>query len=260
MAFKPYIKLFYLGLLVMAYMVCCLPFFPVFYLSPQGYRKINACMVSFFSAALLRLMGVTIATCKNPGRRKPGYLIVSNHLSYIDVLILSKLFPGCFVTSVEIRQTPFLGHITTLAGCVFVERRTRRFLVRETREISTALNNGLNVIVFPEGTSSNGDTVLRFRQPLFQAAVDSGKDILPVCISYEEINHIPVTRRNRDMVFWYGDMTFFDHFAGLSQIHHIRVRVTLFPPLSVTLGYKTAALSEKAHKIVKATYLRSTRP
>jgi 1-acyl-sn-glycerol-3-phosphate acyltransferase len=229
---------------------------PGFYWTDQEVIR----MVSLFSAALLRLMGVIISTGKNPGRLKSGYLIVSNHLSYIDVLILSKLFPGCFVTSVEILQTPFLGHITTLAGCVFVERRTRRFHGRETREIRTALNNGLSVIVFPEGTSSNGDMVLRFRQPLFQAAVDSGKDIVPVCITYEATNHIPVTPMNRDMVFWYGDMTFFDPFAGLSQIYHIRVRVTLSPPLPVTVRNNPAALSEKAHKIVKAPYLRSTRP
>jgi len=217
-------------------------------------------MMSFFSAVLLRLMGVTIIPDKNPDRLKSNYLIVANHLSYIDILILSRLFPCCFVTSMEIRQTPFLGHITALAGCVFVERRTRRFLTRETREISTALKSGLNVIVFPEGTSSNGDTVLRFRQPLLQASVDSGKDILPVCIAYEAINHIRITPQNRDRVFWYGDMTFFKHFANLSHIRHIQVRVTLSPILPVSIRDTPADLSARTHKIVKTAYLRSARP
>lgn len=254
MTLKPYIKLSYLGLLVMAYIACCLPFFPVFYLSPQRYRKMNARMVSLVSKTLLRVLGVTVNRNRSPGRLKPGFFIVSNHLSYIDVLILSTLFPGCFVTSVEIRQTAFLGHITALAGCLFVERRSRRFLGQETREISSALKNGLNVIVFPEGTSTNGDAVLRFRRPLFQAALDAGKDILPVCISYESINHCPVTPQNRDLVFWYGDMTFFNHFANLSHIRDIQVRVTVHPALPVSRRKSPAALSAEAHQAVKNSY------
>jgi 1-acyl-sn-glycerol-3-phosphate acyltransferase len=255
MTFKSHIKLFYLGLLVMAYMVCCLPFFPVFYLSPQRYRKTNARMVSLASGILLRVLGVTVHRNRTPVRLKPGCFIVSNHLSYIDVLILSTLFPGCFVTSVEIRQTQFLGHITALAGCLFVERRSRRFLGRETREIRSALQNGLNVIVFPEGTSTNGDTVLRFKQPLFQAALDAGKDILPVGICYETINHCPVTPQNRDLVFWYGDMTFFKHFAGLSRIRDIRVRVTVAPALPASHRQSPADLSALAHQAVKKACL-----
>ncbi len=207
------VKRFYLIFLVAAYIIFCVP---VFYLSPQRYRKINAQVVSVFSKILLRLLNVTVSIHTSVKQLKSGHLIVSNHLSYLDVLILSWLFPGCFVTSVEIRQTPFLGHITSLAGCLFVDRRSRQFLGQETLSLSSTLKSGQNVIVFPEGTSTDGETVLRFRQPLFRAAIHAGKDILPVSISYEEINHAPVTAQNRDQIFWYGSMTFGDHFAGLS--------------------------------------------
>ncbi|MFH2093461.1 MAG: 1-acyl-sn-glycerol-3-phosphate acyltransferase [Pseudomonadota bacterium] len=249
-------KIFYLCLLVLFYLFVCIVICPVFLLSPHGYRVINARMVCIFSKLVLRLLGCRI-TCTGEKKLRPGnYLIVANHVSYLDVLILASRFPSCFVTSQEVRETLFLGAVTTLAGCIFVERRSRQFLQQETCQISQALKKNLSVVIFPEGTSTNGDTVLRFRQPLFRAAIDSKKNVLPVSIVYQKINGVPVDAYNRDAIFWYGDMEFKDHFIGLAGINHIQVTLNICRPLFSPAFEQCDALSVSAHDAVKTAYFK----
>ena len=99
--------------------------------------------------------------------RHPNYLIVSNHLSYLDVLAMISVLNTRFVTSMEVKHAAGLGWITDQAGCLYVERRSRKNLKTEINEISKALEGGFYVVVFPEATSTNGDGVLRFKRPLF---------------------------------------------------------------------------------------------
>jgi 1-acyl-sn-glycerol-3-phosphate acyltransferase len=248
------LKLFYLISIIFTYILICLPFLPVACFSENRYRKFSAILVSFVSKRLLGVLGVYIEFKPEPIVGKDNFFIVSNHLSYLDALILSACFPGCFITSQEVRETFFLGHLTRLAACIFVERRSRRFLGLETANITQALKAGLNILIFPEGTSTNGDGVLRFRQPLFQAAIDSNKDIIPLTLSYEQINHAPVNQANRDLVFWYGDMTFWDHFKKLAEIHHVRVRLSQGNRLVGTKSRGREELSVRARSEVTRNF------
>jgi 1-acyl-sn-glycerol-3-phosphate acyltransferase len=84
------------------------------------------------------------------------------------------------------KNTFFLGQICKFASCLFVERRSRGNLDQEIKEITDALNYGHNVLIFPEGTSTNGDEVLRFKRPLFNAAIFSSKKVLPATLNYLE--------------------------------------------------------------------------
>lgn len=250
-----FFKISFLSIAILVYMVLCLPLYPVMMLSPQKYRYVNARIVSLFSKFFLRMLGFNIQVEGTTPQKHKNHLVVSNHLSYLDVLIVSAHFPGCFVTSQEIRQTPFLGHITILAGCLFVERRSRHFLKKETHNITQALRNGLNVIIFPEGTSTNGSSVLRFRRPLFQAALDSQTAVLPVSISYTHLNGRPVTQANRDRIFWYDDMAFGPHFAGLAAVSSVKVNLFVNPPVYPAGPDTCAELSVKSHNAVARSYL-----
>jgi 1-acyl-sn-glycerol-3-phosphate acyltransferase len=208
-------------------------------------------LVSACSRLYLKLLGfeVRIAGRREPRPRRPA-LIVSNHLSYLDVLLIAGRFPGCFVTSEEVRRTPFLGHVTALAGCLFVERRSRASLGRETRSISDALKSGLDVILFPEGTSTCGETVLRFRRPLFQAALDAAADVLPVCLVYTSLDGRVLDGHNRDRLFWYGDMGFAGHFLGLAGIRRAGATLFLERRLCPSLLSNSRDLSMVAHRLV----------
>ena len=244
------LKLFSLISIIFLYILICLPFFPVYYLSENKYRKFNAQLVSFFSKQILRILGFHIDFKPGGIVRKDNFFIVSNHLSYLDVLILSAFFPGCFITSQEIKETLFLGQLTRLAGCIFVERRSPDGLGFEIKNMTRALNAGLDILIFPEGTSTNGERVLRFKQPLFQAAIDSNKDVIPLTLNYEQINHQPVTHLNRDLLFWYDDMTFWDHFKKLTGIYHVRVKLFQGIHLKGTKNRRTKELSVSARRKV----------
>ncbi len=250
-----YVKFFFLVSLVASFMKVSALIFPVFLLSRQTYRWISARLISFFSGLLLKVLGCRVHVEQTPKHRKNNHLIVSNHLSYLDVLVLSKIFPSCYVTSQEIRESFGLGQITTLAGCLFVERRSRSHLSKEISSITRALKAGLNVVIFPEGTSTNGDTVLRFRQPLFQAAIDSGTKVLPATINYKQLNRQPITVHNRDQLFWYGDMTFWNHFTGLAAVDRLDVSVTVGVPINAAAYPDSALLSIDAQKAVARSYI-----
>ncbi len=187
---------------------------------------------------------------------KPGenFLIVGNHLSYLDVIIYATQYPCCFVTSVEVRDTFFLGHLCKLGGCVFVERRSRKGLKGEIREIEEALEYGLNVIVFPEATSTNGESILRFKRPLFQSAITTKSDVLPIVLNYKTVNKETVQLSNRDLLFWYGDMDFLPHFWDFLNLDSIECEIKTLPPITDTNTLDTTELSVKAHELISSEY------
>ena len=156
---------------------------------------------------------------------KEGHLIICNHLSYLDIIILGSIYPSCFVTSIEMKNTVFLGQVCTLAGCLFVERRSKKNIGSEIKEITEGLNNGLNVIIFPEAKSSSGDHILRYRRPLFKSAQDSKSSILSLVLNYTNLNGGDISIENRDNLFWYGEMNFLRHF--LNFLKQKEVNVTL---------------------------------
>jgi len=176
-----------------------------------------------------------------------NFLIVSNHLSYIDVLVYAAIRPVCFVTSIEMKKTFFLGLFCQMSGCLFVERRSRDNLDQEIDEISEALKENQNVLIFPEGTSTNGEGVLRFKRPLFKSVINAKKRLLPATIIYQEDVKL------RDSLCWYGDMTFFSHFINFLKRKKTSVLISYSTPLP-TFCQSTQELSELAHYIVKSNY------
>jgi 1-acyl-sn-glycerol-3-phosphate acyltransferase len=149
-------------------------------------------------------------------QNQPNALLAGNHLSYMDVLCISSVVTSCFVTSVEIKNTPGLGHLCKMAGCLFVERRSRAGLTKEIGELQEGLERGLTVTIFPEATSTNGEQLLRFKRPLFLSAVQAKKPVVPMCLNYRKIGTQPLSLKNRDAIFWYGDMDFLPHLWELS--------------------------------------------
>lgn len=159
------------------------------------------------------------------------YLLVGNHLSYVDIIALSSIKPTLFVTSREMQKTPGLGTLCEMAGCVFVDRRSKQNLRKEIQEIIDALNENSSVTFFPEATSTNGEALLKFRLPLFEAAVVAKKPVLPFCINYLSLDGKPITKLNRDEVFWYGDMTFGGHFWNFLKNSETTLMISFFHPI-----------------------------
>ena len=212
--------------LFLFYLSCYILTFFIIRLSYRDLWKRRAKIAksnSFYARLALKMMGFKIHTQKV--KLDDSVLIVSNHLSYTDVLIIASCYPCVFVTSVEIKETPGLGQLTELGGCLYVERRNKSNIHNEIIDITNGLKRGLNVCIFPEATSTNGDSVLRFRSPLFQAAINSGRSILTLCMNYKKLADAPIDRTNRDTIAWYDDMTFLPHLLGVMGTKTIDVNL-----------------------------------
>lgn len=196
---------------------------------------------------------VTIPPGKEPQPHN-GVLYVGNHLSYLDVITIAGRIHTCFVTSVEIKETPVLGQICQMAGCLFVERRSKFKIAKEIGELGEGLQHGLAVTIFPEATSTNGAEVLRFRRPLFLSAVQAEKPIAPICVNYRFIDGEPVTVKNRDIVFWYGDMDFVPHLWKVCGTNRIDVELSFFPVIMPKTEQDPAELAESSHAVVAKAF------
>ncbi|MGE3524038.1 MAG: lysophospholipid acyltransferase family protein, partial [Candidatus Dadabacteria bacterium] len=184
-----------------------------------------------------------------------NYLIISNHLSYLDIFILFSEFPASFIASVdEVREMFLLGRITALSGGYFVERRNRSTLRADIDEIADILRLGINVALFPEGTTSTGEKVLPFKTPLINAAEKAGVEVLPICIKYMKINGEDIGPGNRDLVYFYGDMEFFSHVGKLLKVKGIDVEVTILEPLSVLSTGSRKDLSDNVYSAISSEY------
>ena len=231
----------------------------IFAILPSGARLRRIFLTknsSFFSRLMLALLGVHIHT--NHRERLPksssGSLIVANHVSYIDVLVIASLTPAVFITSVELGNTLFLGVLARLGGSIFVERRKPFGLKREIGMIARVVAEGSSVVLFPEGTTSNGERIQPFKNSLFDAAVTAGADILPVCLRYTKINGEALTAHNRESVFYYGGETFFKHFPKFLLLKSVDVVVFPLNGIKVRDHASRKELAIKAHAVISAAY------
>jgi 1-acyl-sn-glycerol-3-phosphate acyltransferase len=149
-------------------------------------------------------------------------LLVSNHLSYLDILALAAIAPAVFVSKAEVRRWPLFGWLAALAGTVFVKRERRLSVGAVNGEIRDALADGALVVIFPEGTSSrgNGETVLPFRTSLLEPAVQDQPAISVAWLHYELADGDA-----RDEVCYWGDHVFFPHVIRLLGRKSVRATI-----------------------------------
>jgi lyso-ornithine lipid O-acyltransferase len=208
------------------------------------------------SRLMLRLLGVRVHV--KHGERLPesrsARLVVANHLSYIDILVIASVVPSLFITSVELGSTLVLGMLARLGGNIFVERRKPTKLRQEIPIISHALRAGLCVTLFPEGTTSNGSRVQPFKNPLFHTAILAQTDILPLCLGYIRVNGKPLNVLNRDSVFYYGGASFFRHFPRLLSLTSVDVEIVPLKIIRFQEKDTRKELAIRAHDVISAAY------
>jgi 1-acyl-sn-glycerol-3-phosphate acyltransferase len=178
-------------------------------------------------------------------------LLVANHLSYLDILVIAAITPAVFVSKSEVRQWPLIGWLTALAGTVFIQRERRTQVGPINREIAAVMDAGALIVVFPEGTSTNSEQVLPFRSPLLEPVTHGTQ---PITVGYLHYELDDGDARN-EVCYW-GDHTFFTHAVNLLS-KRCRVRATMrFGPfqrttndrkeLAVQLRAAVLALSPKS--------------
>ena len=246
-AFKFFSFLLWIGL----FFVLTLPFLPLTWFVPNHIRPYLIYVVSLCSKGILEVLGIKVKASKEIEART--YLIVSNHLSYTDILVIASHHPCAFVTSLEMKNAPFLGQLITLAGCLFVNRKNKSKINDEINKLRLALISGISVVFFPEATSTDGGEVLRFKRPLFESSIATQTPILPLTINYHRISGDSFSVKNRDLVCWYGDMNFFPHFLSLLNQESIEVDLTVHE--AFTPGMMTSfEMAQYSHTIIKGAF------
>ncbi len=184
---------------------------------PRRFRY-RAAFQAAWGRAVRTILGLRVEI---RGRAPKGdrLLFVSNHLGYLDVPVLAGLLPVSFVAKSEVARWPLLGAMARAAGTLFIARDDRRRLKEFVADASGRLRSGENLLVFPEGTSSRGETVLPFRSAAFGAVEGATwAAIVPVAIELRRIDGREAVGELRDLACWHGDMSFLPHlirFAGL---------------------------------------------
>ena len=148
-------------------------------------------------------------------------LLVSNHLSYLDILVLAARQPAVFVAKSEVQQWPVIGFLTRWAGTLFIRREKRGDVSPINQQMTALVQTGIVVIVFPEGTSSGGISVLPFYSSLLEPAAVSGCNVTPAFIRYELADGSVA-----DEVCYWRDMTFVKHFWNLLQKRSVQAQVS----------------------------------
>jgi len=185
---------------------------------------------NYFTGIVCRFFNIKIKIVNTPPKDKAG-LIVGNHMGFIDILVVNSLMPSLFVTSNEIKETPFLGLLCEMGGCLFVERRSRLNITKELGELIKYLKKGFRVILYPEATSHNGEEILPFKRTLLTSAAHAGVPIYPYAFNYISINGEPFTLKYRDAVCWYGDISFAESYIRFSSLKEVVVEVNFLEPV-----------------------------
>lgn len=180
-------------------------------------------------------------------------LYVGNHVSYLDIETLGSNIPASFVAKQEVATWPFFNILAKLQRTVFVERRTRA--TRQSRDsLIGRLKAGDSLILFPEGTSSDGTRVLPFRSALFAAALvtSGGKPlrVQPFTVAYTRLDGIPLGRYWRPYFTWYGDMELAGHLWNVCKLGECSVVIQFHDPVDITMFGDRKTLSDHCFRVV----------
>ena len=182
-------------------------------------------------------------------------MIVSNHLSYLDILVFSSVARCCFISKREIKSWPVVGWIATMVGTIFIDRSRRSQTHSLQPQVQTRLAAGVPVLLFPEATSTDGQEILSFRSSFFESPVAVAAPITAAYLSYElpDGDGDPVL----DIYYW-GDMTLMPQFLKLLTKSRIKAIVCFSDHPRVFTDRKQAAREMQREVIELGNVMKST--
>jgi 1-acyl-sn-glycerol-3-phosphate acyltransferase len=180
-------------------------------------------------------------------------LVIANHTSYLDIEVLGSLIAGSFVAKAEIAGWPFFGWLAKLQRSVFIERRSSK--VREHKdEIEKRLLEGDILILFPEGTSADGNRLLPFRSALFGVAErrieGEPLQVQPVSLAYTRLDGMPMGRSFRPFFAWYGEMALAPHLWRMLGMGVLTVELIFHEPVTIDMFASRKALAEHCWRTI----------
>ena len=227
-------------ILLFSLLQCVLSFLPLL-LRGETSPEERAVWLHSCCKLVLRRLGFGVSVL---GTAPRSGLLVSNHLSYLDILVYGATVPCVFVSKLEVRSWPLLGLLASLGGTVFIDRRSAASAAEAARRIETLLTAGLLVLIFPEGTSSDGSDVLRFHAPLFAPAIRATATATSAAIGYSA-----GTLAVEADLCYYGDISFAPHLLQILQLPEISAMVSFADSGRLFADRKDAAATTRAEVV-----------
>ncbi|HEY5378585.1 MAG TPA: lysophospholipid acyltransferase family protein [Pseudolabrys sp.] len=213
-------------------------------------------IASNYYRVLCKILGIRVRVDGQPAR-DGAVLFVSNHVSWSDILAIGSVMPVAFVSKAEVGKWPLVGITARLQKTVFVDRARRQQTGDAITEIVKRLHDGIPVVLFAEGTSSDGNRVLPFRSALIGAVREAGAraqggvTVQPMSIGYTRVNGIPMGRLHRPLIAWYGDLDFMPHIRALLRAGPIDAVVSYGEPFTADGLSDRKALAKKLEDAVR---------
>jgi 1-acyl-sn-glycerol-3-phosphate acyltransferase len=198
-------------------------------------RPWTATFPRFYHRGCCRILGLRVRRIGRPTKSRP-VLFAANHISYLDITVFGSLIAGSFIAKTEVAGWPLFGWLARLQRSVFIDRRVRS-TAQQRDNIAGRLAAKEALILFPEGTSGDGNRVLPFKSALFSVADHAATGpvtVQPVSIAYTRLDGMPIGRRLRPLFAWYGAMTMAPHLWTLLGLGTVEIVVEFHP--STTLA------------------------
>ncbi len=240
--------------IIAAFLLFTLPLMPVQWLLIKLRSPAARSFPHWYHRWVARIFGVRLTLVGKPVTGQ-GVLMVANHTSWADIIIFSAAAPISFVAKAEIARWPLFGTLARLQRTVFVERASRARTGDVRDAIQERLLQGDALVLFPEGTSHDGNTVLPFKSALFGAAearLANGQHVKvqPVSVAYTGLHGLPMGRENRPLFAWYGDMEMVPHLWEALLAGPLDVVVQFHAPLSLD-QMDRKSLAKRAESLVR---------
>jgi len=246
--------------LILLYIIIALPLqFLTLFMPPWRLFAAMARLTRAFCLIARMILRIRVLLeGKTQYRHEQGNCIITNHLGYLDGIVLGSLFSAVFVSKLQVKSWPLFGLMTQLGGTIYIDRSRKLKAAGSVERISNCLKNRLNILFFPEGTSTDGSKVLPFQSIFFQAALNASSPIVPNTIQYLSLNSKKITIANRDNVFWYGQVSFAKHLLSVLGLKGIEVKVTIHPKIeSKKYSFENGGrkqLAEDARRIIMQVF------
>ncbi|MGI8724139.1 MAG: lysophospholipid acyltransferase family protein [Methyloceanibacter sp.] len=244
-------------LVLAAFFAFTLPLMPLQLLLRRTGSRFARTFPHWYHRQVCRIVGVRLRV---EGRvaREGGVLLVSNHVSWLDIVVLSAVAPVSFVAKQEVASWPFVSWLAQLQRSVFIDRNRRTEVTGKANEILQRLDAGDHIVLFAEGTSSDGNTVLPFKTALFAAVKPQGEAathrnvcVQTLAITYTKLYGLPLCRRGRHFVAWYGDMDLASHAWRLLGKGPLDAEIRIGPPVPLDQFADRKALALYAEEKVR---------
>jgi len=202
---------------------------------PRAADQWRALVFQLSTRSLSRIMGMRVAVNGTPPAAP--FVLVSNHLSYVDVILIGSQVRCVFISKAEVQDWPLIGTAVRSVGTLFVDREAKRNLPQVVRRMEEVLESGRGVVFFPEGTTGRGDQVAPFRPSLLAPAARSRRPVHYASLSYRTPEKCPPANR---AICWWGDMKFMSHITQLLAL----------PGFDASLTFGTEPIREEDRKVL----------